>query len=122
AASPSARNRLTPSQRTPERLIAWAICMVTLNRCAPVASSSSDRSATCFLGMTSRCPGWTGPIVIKALTISSEYTELAGAFPASMSQKVHDPIIYILHKPICPTNIQIVVYIRECGLTQLDHR
>src|SRR6266581_947689 len=41
--------------------------MVTLKRCIPISSSRSERDGLCCFGITSKCPGLTGPIVRAAL-------------------------------------------------------
>jgi len=62
----------------------WATFMI---RCA-VSSSRSVKWSTWAFGMTKHSPGAVGRIAMKAMTRSSWQMMLAGARPATISQKM----------------------------------
>jgi hypothetical protein len=55
-----------------------AVCIVILKRCIPVSSSRSERNGLCCFGITSTCPGLTGPIVRKEHMVSTSSTSSLG--------------------------------------------
>jgi hypothetical protein len=89
AASPSARSRFVPSHFSPEARMAASSRFATLHIASHV---SSDRSATCWMcsrEMTIACPGFTGAMSITTTHVSSSYTRLRSASPATRSHKMH---------------------------------
>src|SRR5437763_13228637 len=88
AASPSMTRMLIPLAPSVCRAIAASLRATRKVRIADV-SLMSVISTACSRGTTSMCPWVMGWMSMKATTVSSWYTQLAGEVPWTMSQKTH---------------------------------